>query len=217
MTDIPLDHRKKNIVSKLRQENIVTDEFTLYQDTDPFFKSLEQLFINDENQLEHVSGQELVSGSSIIHYQVPYEKRGDGIKAGTINISYNSNVILDDGEGNLYNQVDENTTVGNVWYGSGNITLKNEAPLDSFVGQNVDVTFKRNVFFIENKIYIDVNSGQYNRSSNVTFKDSGVKYPHISCIYLYNEDNELIAKAQLSKPISTEVDLFFVLDDLETL
>lgn len=225
MKSISKNMKSREQIMKYRSESITTSDFVEYSTQDGFHSVCESLFLNSK-PIEYPFNIliEHQPSDNFVHYQIPYEKRGGGLEPLSFKMSFDGYSIFDDGYGNLMEDGDlSETIIGNIFYNSGNIFLydrllsdntKSLLTVDSDV---VSLKYKREVFFIHNKIYLEIDSGEYNNTRNKTFQESQAKTPFITCVYLYNEDDELIAKAQLSKPVSTSVDLFLILDDLETI
>lgn len=177
-----------------------------------------------KNPIEFIPQQERFLEGSFVHYQIPYEKRGSGIIPNSVSITSGSVGIVDDGDGNLLDSNDPNETiVGNIFYNSGNIFITSDndfhntsTSYKSIVSKEMTIDYEREVYFVHHKYFIDIDQDEYTFSTNDTFKDSDVDAPFLTAVYLYNDKNEIIAKARLSKPVSTENDIFLILDDLET-
>lgn len=219
------EQKKREIVHTKRDEQITTDEFIEYLTSDPFYNSCDQLFFPESGSaVEHIPNQKRNLGSSFVHYQIPYKQRGSGIIPSSLTISSGSLSIIDDGNGNLIDPNDPNElTVGNIFYNSGNVFITSSGNFyntsTAYKGikdLNMTIDYEREVYFVHYKYFIDIDQDKYTFSTNDTFKDSDAGSPFLTAVYLYNDKNELIAKANLSKPVSTQNDIFLILDDLET-
>lgn len=225
METIPNDFRKRDIITRNRDETITSTTFSKYPSTNPFYNVCKSVFLKNYPN-EVITGMDIgfTDGQNFVHHQISYKYIGDGIKPRSFSMNFDDHTLFDDGDGNLIEDGDtDEIVVGNIFYKSGNIFLYDYTLFDTIkelhdiINDSVVMTYKRPVFFIQNKIYIQIDKDEYNKSTNSTFDESGAPYPFISSIYLYNEEEELMAKAQFSKPIPTDTDLFIILDDLETL
>lgn len=220
------EQKKREIVHTKRGELVTTTKFTEYSTSDPFYNSCDQLFFPDSgSSVEYIPQQERSLGNSFTHYQIDYEKRSSGVVPSSVTISSGSLSIIDDGDGNLIDSNDPNEPViGNIFYNSGNIFITSSGDFHntstaykSIKDLEMSIDFEREVFFVHNKYFIDIDQDKYTFSTNETFKDSDADHPFLTTVFLYNDGNELIAKANLSKPVSTQNDIFLILDDLETI
>lgn len=182
---------------------------------------------NIKQPVEFIPQQErlLDGASSFVHYQIPYEDRGSGIIPSSLSITSGSLSIIDDGNGNLIDGNDPSEPViGNIFYNSGNIFITSNSDFyntstayKDIKDLNMTIDYEREVYFVHHKYFIDIDQDKYTFSTNDTFKNSDADSPFLTTVYLYNDNNELIAKANLSKPVSTQNDIFLILDDLETI
>ena len=218
------ENKTREIVSTGRSETFNTIDFKEYTASDAFYRSIEELFYTG-SAVEYIPEQVRNQSASYTHYQIPYNKRSGGLYANTFVLESGSLKLVDDGNGNLTDANDPlEPHVGNIFYNSGNIMITSEGTFHNsstkykeIKNLNVTLSYKRETFFVHNKYFIDVNADDYTFSMNPTFRDSKAPHPFLTTIYLYNEKNEKIAVAKLSKPVSTENDVFIILDDLETI
>lgn len=221
------DQKSSKTVYTNRSESLTTSDFTAYAVSDPFYNSLKNLFYNDDlSPIEYVPDQELQTLNDFVYFQIPYEQRGDSVVPNKFTITNGTDSITDDGNGNLVDANDgTETIIGNIFYETGVIVITSDnnftnsgTPIKTDIaGNSVTINYQRKAFFIHNKYYIDIDQDEYTYSTNETFKDSDAPHPFLTSVSLFNNKNQLIAVARLSKPISTETDIFLILDDLETL
>lgn len=166
------------------------------------------------------------SGSVVFH-QIPLRRRGYGITPRTFVMTVDSSnqTLVDDGNGNLL-QEGTTTHVGNIFYNSGNVFIYNTG---SFSGGGIpfldiadpsyvkDIRFVREMKFVEERVYLSVDSSQYTFSTNPSFIYSDAPHPFITKIVLYNDNNEAIMVGHLSRPVEVDNDISIVLDMLETI
>jgi hypothetical protein len=231
MEYIPKEQIHRNIITSPKRILVGDVEFQKYFSSESMFRYVYTSFYSG-SALEYIPEQNLdefdVTGS-FVYYQVPLNKRGYDIKRNTFSITVNNNYYIDDdGFGNLY---ERGTTkfVGNVFYNIGIVNILNTGSFEnsSINFQDLDVsiyekniTFVRDMKFIEERIHVSIDSDAYTYSTNPTFQFTGFRdapFPYLTKIILYNDDNEIIAVASLSRPVELSTDVFLVLDMLETI
>lgn len=165
------------------------------------------------------------SGDSVSLLSISQNYYGDNIKHGTFVLSSSNYYITDDKLGNLYN---ENNHVGNIFYSHGLIIFT-----DSSIISNVRGTYPYNLSYsnvykiIENNISCVIKDYEFNLSYNPSLltdpsdlKSTLQDYttgsffsPYITSIGLYNDNNELLLIAKLSKPypLSPNTDTTFII------
>ena len=136
-----------------------------------------------------------------------------------------SNIILDDGEGNLYlKESNPRKFVGNVVYPHGQLVITD--PIVSFYYNyyfDAVLNWKSNLPIYTHNYHCRVKNSELNYSLNKTalkntdgqiadnIKGSNFQ-PYISTLGLYNESNELVAVTKMSQPLpkSGETDMVIV-------
>jgi hypothetical protein len=157
---------------------------------------------------------------------IPQNKLGENLQKNntfvTIVYDGNSPILKDDGNGNLlYYSGDSSTMTGSIFYEAGVIFLPDSGSMSWSQWDNSDsVQFEFNSTVpIREKIWrCYTPAGELNYSYNKTAYQgtgsiSGTRIindpfiPYITTVGLYNEDNQLLAVAKLSKPIKKFQDL----------
>lgn len=132
-------------------------------------------------------------------------------------ISPVSGSLTDDGEGNvLYTSGSiSNVIVGNIIYPHGIITLTNSTYSSSLINgfvtsSNVTMSFDSTYTIYETQYKCTIRESEFNASFNPTLLSGSTLYdyatgsfftPYITTVGLYNENQDLLAVAKLSKPL----------------
>jgi hypothetical protein len=139
-----------------------------------------------------------------------------------ISSSVNNIVIKDDGNGNLY-ETQTNTFIGNIFYAHGIIVNTGQAY--SLLYENATISFQNEHIIYENEVKCTINESEFSLSYNPSlvtgsytsgslrgFATSASFTPYVTTIGLYNDDNDLLMVAKLSKPIviSADTDMTFI-------
>jgi len=126
-----------------------------------------------------------------------------------------SGSVQDDGEGNIINN-STNQIIGNIFYSHGLITLINSP--SSFIknlieSPNINCSFSSSITIYESQYSCTINENEFNFTQNPSIiqEEDNIKsfatgsdfQPYISCVGLYNNNNELLAVGKLSNAIST--------------
>lgn len=231
MEYIPKEQIHRNIITSPKRIYDNNVEFQKYFSSESMFRYVYTSFYSG-SALEYIPEQNLeefdITGS-FVYYQIPLRKRGYDIKRNTFSITVDNQYYLDDdGFGNLY---ERGTTkfVGNVFYNIGVINILNTGSFEDSIinfqdldnpSYEKDIYFVRDMKFIEERIHVSIDSDAYTYSTNPTFQYTGnndAPYPFLTKIILYNDDNEIVAVASLSRPVELSTDVFVVLDMLETI
>ena len=109
--------------------------------------------------------------------------------------------------------------VGNIFYNSGNIFLYKYVFGDVFNDFNaniLDIEYLRKVEFLRESFYANLISNETTFSMNNTFMDSDAPIPYVTNIILFNDDNDAIMRARLSKPIKCKRDILFLIEHYES-
>lgn len=166
--------------------------------------------------------------------RLSYRNYINELKEGTFHIKgvgshFTNDFHIFDDNGTL---IDENFIVcGFIFYREGLVVISKNylygflttSFVNSFDGDDQDLLDNLEWYFvydyeydIEYNSYIaKLNSGELKHSSNLTFKKQ--TKPFVTKVGLFNSKNELIAYATLSKPVSSDADVLFVLDDYSPL
>jgi hypothetical protein len=140
------------------------------------------------------------------------------ISTTTLNPSYTSSVYLyDDGEGNIYNNLDNNIC-GNIIYPHGLIIITSggfHSDLTEFItGSGVTCSFSSSMTIFETQYKCTIRENEFNFSLNPSlisgsegqvygFVTGSIFTPYITTIGLYNDQQELLAVAKLSQPLNS--------------
>lgn len=187
----------------------------------PLWESIEHVFYRDNVYDYYPTGSFFVWNIGSRYY-------GDGIKPTSfkVEISEVSNFIQDDGNQNI--RVNgTGSVVGTIFYEHGIVVVAQDEPsnVDSISSSgisiqsnsNVNTTFLSVCDIYEHTINCELSPTDYQWTMNPTVFDTGsdgVSYntliqsgsvtPYVTTIGLYNDLNELIAVAKLSKPITRQ-------------
>lgn len=213
--------KKSNIQSKVvltsKEISITETYFSSSATTSSAYYSLQPLFYpTTGSALEFIQFQDrtLHSGENMIWYQVPYNKRGIGIKENTFSLTYNNlYVISDDGDGNLIHN-DEN--VGNVFYNTGLVFITGTGSFSGSgtsvqnIAENaslVQLDYERYVEYKIDRYILNVESNKYTMSSNISYSGSNAPHPYLTRAYLYNANNDVVMEMAISRPIPLKTEL----------
>ena len=130
-----------------------------------------------------------------------------------------SNVILDDGEGNLYmRDSSPRKYVGNVIYTHGQIIITDDIIAMYFNYYfNAIISWKSNLPIYTHNYHCRIKTSEFNHTLNKTALDStsgliadnisGSSFqPYITTVGLYNDANELVAVAKMGQPLPKSAD-----------
>jgi hypothetical protein len=148
---------------------------------------------------------------------IPPSLLGEGIHRTSFKISYGGTTLVDDGEGNIHPEGDENSIVGNIMYNIGLILIYDGSlstladNIESKIG-GVSLEVYSIVTIIEHQYKCIIDPFEFKLSLNPTLLDENYEInnnfvdkkffsPYITTIGLYNSDKELVAIAKLSKPV----------------
>jgi len=159
---------------------------------------------------------------------IPNEIYGSKIVPGTINLYGDDYNIIDDNEGNLYDDFyGDWINVGNIIYSHGMVVITNQSYLKIFPTSSSDtittsatpqrsgsftLEFKGEHIIHEHVITCHANEDEFNYTNNpsVTTDNEGELYgfatgsdfnPYVTTVGVFNEANELLLVAKLGKPI----------------
>ena len=130
-----------------------------------------------------------------------------------------SNVILDDGEGNLYmRDSSPRKYVGNVIYTHGQIIITDDIIAMYFNYYfNAVISWKSNLPIYTHNYHCRIKTSEFNHTLNRTALDStsgliadnvsgSAFQPYITTVGLYNDANELVAVAKMGQPLPKSAD-----------
>jgi hypothetical protein len=146
---------------------------------------------------------------------IPSKLFGEYIMPQSFTWQAESGSIHDDGEGNI---IDNSTDqiVGNIFYSHGLITLIDSS--SSFTqnlveSPNVNCSFSSTITIYESQYSCTINENEFNFTQNPSIikEEDTIKnfatgsdfQPYITCVGLYNNNNELLAVGKLSNAIPT--------------
>lgn len=186
--------------------------------------AIEELGYFDNFDQSTLKTYKLISSSSSSPYSVlsiPQEYYGSKIIPNTFifsGSSYGSTFnVIDDGEGNLYDTLDNNSFAGNIIYPHGIITFINPDKSLKFLGAPSfsptieKLSFKGEHIIYENETRCTIREDEFNFTQNPTATNYSGSYnnnvtgsdfsPYVTTVGLYNESNELLAVGKFAKPI----------------
>jgi len=163
---------------------------------------------------------------------IPIRYIGNNILPKSFNFYYDDQInINDDGEGNI---IENDVIIGNILYGKGIIVITSEphiiifkeilAYLENFkifppeIPKDIKLSYSNEFDIYETQYKCHISSNEFNISSNKTlllegdtlpeYTQEAFYNPYITCIGLYNDNNELIAVGKLSypHPLSNKID-----------
>lgn len=186
----------------------------------PLFVSVRNWFFEDDIY-------DFYPSQSMFVWNIGSLNFGEGIERGTfrIDIDGDSDYIADDSNGNLKLN-GTGTTVGTIFYDSGLASVQRDPGTnDNFISGSgmgisgsgvVTTTFNSTLTIYEHTVVCTIDPSEYNITLNPTafatisgstqtynnHIQSGSAYPYMTSIGLYNDNNELLATAKLSSPIT---------------
>ena len=116
----------------------------------------------------YASTDERVLGEELAVLVIPQRYYGEGIKPGSVTLTTGSLTYTDDGYSNLViTQSGVETILGNIFYDRGMIVLTNDITSgSSFTEYDLDYRSTQTIY--ENEIFLSVNEGEFNVSTNPT-------------------------------------------------
>lgn len=126
---------------------------------------------------------------------------------------FQSDIIVDDGEGVLRTQSISGSAVGNIIYSHGQIIITDENLADYYIQNPLQpMSWKSNQPIYTYNYNIKISDYEYNFTFNPTARTgsdgqladnvTGSYFqPYITTVGLYNDSNELIAVAKLAQPL----------------
>jgi hypothetical protein len=168
-------------------------------------------------------------GNNAMVYSIPRSKYGNRVEPGTFRFgvesqfasggyipsgyTYESEKLYDDGEGIIRASSITGSQVGTIVYSHGQAIIT-EAEQEGFyrVNPQQDISWKSNVDIYTYNYTVRLPDYEYNFTQNptaLTGSDNSLRdnitgsyfQPYITTVGLYNDSNELIAVAKLSKPL----------------
>lgn len=156
---------------------------------------------------------------------IPKELFGDYIQPNSLNIIYDSENYIDDGEGIIRKN---DTYAGNIIYEHGIILFTN-GDTTNFTSSNMQVSFSSSYLLYETQYKCTIAENEFNYTLNpsTTTGSDGKLYnhftgsyfaPYITTVGLYNGNNELMAVGKLAQPLptsrTTDMNLIINIDKL---
>jgi hypothetical protein len=170
------------------------------------------------------------SSSTIGVFSIPSKIYGEYIKPGSFLYQSSSVYVYDDGEGNLFNSID-NTICGNIIYSHGLAIITTSSQnfdIFSFISSSYSTcSFSSSLTLFETQYKCNIKENEFNFSQNPSIISGSngdlYKYaissyfdPYITTVGLYNENQDLIAVAKLSQPLpssrTTDTNIIINLD-----
>jgi hypothetical protein len=192
------------------------------------FNSVKKYFYVGEASASSNNAYGFYPSGSMFVWNIGSNFTGEGIKPDTfkIELADSSINIQDDGTGKLkLNKT--GSVVGNISYSHGIATVQRNitASATSFISADgisirnnvvVTSTFQSIVNIYEHTVTCKIQPSEYNVTFNPTayttassgtgsyndYIDSGSALPYVTTLGLYNDSNEMLAVAKLSKPIT---------------
>ena len=113
----------------------------------------------------YTSTNERVIGNTIGVISIPQEYYGEGIKIGSLALSYGSIDTTDDGNSNL---IDSASNIkGNIFYDRGLIVMTDNIT-DGSTLSSFDLSYRSTMTIYENEIFLNVLENEFNVSQNPT-------------------------------------------------
>jgi hypothetical protein len=113
----------------------------------------------------YASTDERVIGDTIGVISIPQEYYGEGIKVGSVGLSYGIIDVTDDGNSNLIDSASNHK--GNVFYDRGLIVLTDNVT-DGSTLNAFDLSYRSTMTIYENEIFLSVLENEFNVSQNPT-------------------------------------------------
>lgn len=170
------------------------------------------------------------SNAQIGVINIPSKVYGEYVKPGSFLYQSSSVYVYDDGEGNLFNNID-NTKCGNMIYSHGLAIITTSSfvsDLSSFItSSDTTCSFSSSLTLFETHYKCNIKENEFNFSQNPSiisgsngnlygYATSSYFDPYITTIGLYNENQDLIAVAKLSQPLpssrTTDTNIIINLD-----
>lgn len=161
---------------------------------------------------------------------IPSKVYGEYVKPGSFLYQSSSVYIYDDGEGNLFNNIDS-TKCGNMIYSHGLAIITTSSfvsDLSSFItSSDTTCSFSSSLTLFETQYKCNIKENEFNFSQNPSiisgstgnlynYATSSYFDPYITTVGLYNENQDLIAVAKLSQPLpssrTTDTNIIINLD-----
>jgi hypothetical protein len=155
-------------------------------------------------------------GNNAMVYSIPRSKYGNRVEPGTFRFGEESHPALelyDDGEGVIRASSITGSQVGTIIYSHGQAIITETVQEGYYrVNPQQDVSWKSNVDIYTYNYTVRLSDYEYNFTQNptaLTGSDNSLRdnitgsyfQPYITTVGLYNDSNELIAVAKLSKPL----------------
>lgn len=116
----------------------------------------------------YASTNERVIGDTIGVISIPQEYYGEGVKVGSLTLSYGILDLTDDGNSNL---IDSASNVkGNIFYDRGLVVVTDDVTDDSTLN-TFDLSYRSTMTLYENEIFLSVLENEFNVSQNPTAVD----------------------------------------------
>ena len=113
----------------------------------------------------YASTDERVIGNTIGVISIPQDYYGEGVKVGSLTLSYGSIDLVDDGNSNL---IDSASNIkGNLFYDRGLLVLTNGIT-DGSTLSTFDLSYRSTMTIYENEIFLSVLENEFNVSQNPT-------------------------------------------------
>jgi len=170
-----------------------------------------------------------------IYIGVPNIKFGEEIMAGSIQITSDNNIVIDDGYGNL---MDDNSSeyIGNIFYKTGDLVLTNvtSSAYSDISSSFQQLKYKGKTKINEHNLSCGISRGEMTMTLNKTaysgsvveqelVSGSGLPIdtilntsewsPYVTTIGLYDDNHNLLVVGKLAKPVQNnrEIDMTFVI------
>lgn len=224
MKELKKENRLDYINEYNRSVEYTGVSFDQYGQEDDFTYSIKQMFYRDNGlPYDFVDRQDLqFSNTTYLFFQIPLADRKYDLMRGSIEINVGTHTIQDDENGNLYevDDLDETVLIGNIFYESGCIFITSEGNFFSnptniqtyFGGNTATIKFKKYVQLRERNLIVEISEKEWNSTSNPTWDGQPI---HFNKIFLYNDDYDVVATAQISRNIPLKNTITVLLESIE--
>lgn len=122
---------------------------------------------------------------------VPLEKKGEGMKIGSVTLTDGGETYTDDSNSNLLSGSGE--IVGNIFYSQGLVILTQDIVSGSTLS-NFQLDYRSTTTIYENEIFLEVLPNEFNISQNPSSVDDGkfIKYNNFTSSYALNQPTSSI-------------------------
>jgi uncharacterized Fe-S cluster protein YjdI len=208
----PLKFNKKQTLSG---QNILDKgiRFVYGENNDDNFRSIEHLYNTYFIAGSYTEYNPYVESNYLSEILISRDLLGEKLHNKTLKIKYGGVTIIDDGDGNLYDETDETTMLGVVMYNVGLIILYDNNLSEDIENKisGLELEFYSTITIYEHQYHCVIGPNEFKTTQNPSIinPDNTLpeyafeKYfsPYITTVGLYNDNKDLLAVAKLSKPL----------------